>query len=90
MKEAKIYNELPNNYWRFIEKHLPKYSSNDDVLRSDILSRFIFDEEVCDEDYDWLPETKEEAQMMLEEIDLELYNEAVKAFNEKERNEHKM
>lgn len=85
MKEAKIYNELPNNYWRFIEKHLPKYSSNNDVLRSDILSRFIFDEEVQEEDYDWLPETKEEAQMMLEEIDLELYNEAVRAFNEKEK-----
>lgn len=85
MKEARIYNELPNNYWRFIEKHLPKYSSNNDVLRSDILSRFIFDEEVQEEDYDWLPETKEEAQMMLEEIDLELYNEAVRAFNEKEK-----
>lgn len=85
MKEAKIYNELPNNYWRFIEKHLPKYSSNNDVLRSDILSRFIFDEEVQEEDYDWLPETKEEAQMMLEEIGLELYNEAVRAFNEKEK-----
>lgn len=85
MKEAKIYNELPNNYWRFIEKHLPRYSSNNDVLRSDILSRFIFDEEVQEEDYDWLPETKEEAQMMLEEIDLELYNEAVRAFNEEEK-----
>ena len=85
MKEARIYNELPNNYWRFIEKYLPKYSSNNDVLRSDILSRFIFDKEVQEEDYDWLPKTKEEAQMMLEEIDLELYNEAVKAFNEKEK-----
>lgn len=85
MKEAKIYNELPNNYWRFIEKHLSKYSSNNDVLRSDILSRFIFDEEVQEEDYDWLPETKEEAQMMLEEIDLELYNEAVRAFNEEKK-----
>lgn len=85
MKEAKIYNELPNNYWHFIGKHLPKYSSDSNVLKSDILSRFIFDEEVRDEDYDWLPETKEEAQMMLEEIDLELYNEAVRAFNEEEK-----
>lgn len=83
MKEVKEYNDLPNNYWHFIGKHLPGYSSNNNVLRSDILSRFILDEEVKEEDYDWLPKTKEEAQMMLEEIDLELYNEAVRAYNRK-------
>ena len=81
IKSARTYNELPNDYWRFIEKNLPKYSSDSNVLRSDVLSRFIFDEEVCEEDFEWLPKTKEEAQQMLEEIDLDLYNQAVKIYN---------
>lgn len=41
-------------YWEFIEKYLPGYSHRDDVLRSDILLRFLTDEEVRDEDLKWI------------------------------------
>lgn len=82
MIEVTGYNELPEDYWDFIEKHLPYYSQDDDVLKTDILYRYITDEEVWDEDYEWLPKTKEEAQVWLEELEIELYNKAVKAFND--------
>lgn len=81
MIEVTGYNELPEDYWDFIEKHLPYYSSDNDVLKTDILCRYINDEEVWEEDYEWLPKTKEEAQEWLEELEIELYNEAVRAFN---------
>lgn len=43
-------NNTHNNFWRFIESYLPNYSSRDDVLYDDILTRFIENEEVCEED----------------------------------------
>ena len=32
-------------YWAFIEQYLPDYSSRDDVLHSDILTRYLDGEE---------------------------------------------
>lgn len=83
MDKVKTYIEMPDDYWTFIEEHLPDYSSRDDVLKSDILARYVFGEEVCDEDLEWLPSDKEEARSMAAELDLSLYNEAVEAYNKK-------
>lgn len=38
------------NYWQFIEDYLPNYYSREDVLWSDILIRFIENEELDDSD----------------------------------------
>lgn len=81
MKEIKTYQELPNNYWNFIEKYLPNYTRRNDVLESDILTRYVENEEVDEDDLEWLPENKEEARKQLEELDVELYNESVEARN---------
>ena len=40
--------------WRFIEDYLPNYSSRDDILRNDILFRYLDDDDVCDEDMQWI------------------------------------
>ena len=41
-------------YWPFIEKNLPNYYRRDDVLYSDILMRYLSDEEVCETDLKWI------------------------------------
>lgn len=49
--------QISNSYistWRFIEDYLPNYSSRDDILRNDILFRYLDDDDVCDEDMQWI------------------------------------
>jgi len=38
------------DYWAFIEKYYPKYSHCDNVLLSDILTRKLVGEEICEQD----------------------------------------
>ncbi len=42
--------------WNFICAYLPNYYSRDDVLRSDILRRYIDDEYVVESDLQWIDE----------------------------------
>ncbi|WP_125719027.1 6-phospho-beta-glucosidase [Flavobacterium ustbae] len=42
------------NYWLFIEEYYPNYSSCDNVLLSDILTRKLEGEEVCSEDDEYI------------------------------------
>ena len=42
--------------WQFIEDNLPDYYRRNDVLRDDILYRFLEGEEVCDDDLEWIEE----------------------------------
>ena len=47
---------MDNKYsdlWSFIATNLPNYSSRDDVLRSDILFRFLNNEDVDESDKQW-------------------------------------
>jgi hypothetical protein len=72
---------LPDDYWDIIEKYLPDYSSSDEVLKSDILTRYIDDEEVSLEDLKWINEdikTKSKAKAMLFKIDKKLYFDALR------------
>lgn len=79
MEKVENYQELPENYWDVIAEHLPDYYRRDDVLKSDILTRYVNDEEVYEKDLEWLPDSKEEARKQLEELDVRLYNEAIEA-----------
>lgn len=45
-----------SNIWGFIGEYLPNYHSRDDVLKSDILFRFIDGDEVIEEDRKWIKE----------------------------------
>lgn len=47
---------MHNMFWRFIESYLPNYSSRDDVLWDDILTRFLEGDDVCEEDMAWISE----------------------------------
>jgi hypothetical protein len=47
-------DNMHNMFWRFIESYLPNYSSRDDVLWDDILTRFLEDDDVCEEDMAWI------------------------------------
>lgn len=54
MNNTKFINNSYNNFWLFIESNLPNYSSRDDILHYDILFRYIDDDDVCDEDMEWI------------------------------------
>ena len=56
MNNTKQINSSYINSWRFIEEYLPNYYSHDDVLRNDILFRFFYNDDVCDEDLKWIQE----------------------------------
>lgn len=43
-----------SNLWSFIEDYLPNYYSRNDVLRSDILFRYINNEDVSESDVKWI------------------------------------
>ena len=42
------------DYWAFIEQYYPKYSSSDSILLSDILTRKLDGEEICDQDEEYI------------------------------------
>lgn len=55
--------------WRFIEEYLPNYSSRDDVLRDDILFRFVDGDDVSKEDLKWIEdEFKNDKNLVKEEL----------------------
>lgn len=69
-------------YWPFIEQYLPDYSSRDDVLHSDILTRYLDGEEVWEGDLPWIAElgTREDVVAELIDIDSCLLQEAIEAY----------
>lgn len=40
-----------SDFWGFIAEYLPNYSSRNDVLKSDVLRRFLDDEDLCYDDF---------------------------------------
>ncbi len=42
------------NYWAFIERYYPKYSSCNNILLSDILTRKLHGEEICEKDEEYI------------------------------------
>lgn len=75
---------MPTNYWTFIENYLPNYSSRGDVLWSDILMRYIDNEEVAKEDLKRIKEeiglNKQTVVQELKRIDQLLFAESLNAY----------
>ena len=69
-------------YWPFIEQYLPDVSSRDDVLHSDILTRYLDGEEVWEVDLPWIAElgSREDVVAELVDIDSHLFQEALEAY----------
>ena len=70
-----------NNLELFIEKFLPDYYHDDDVLRSDILCRYLDNEDVDESDLQWIyrefGSDKAKVQDALERLDMELAHKAL-------------
>lgn len=62
------------SYVDYIEEHLPDYYSNSDVLKSDLLTRFLDGESLSVQDLDLIgnPKSAKEAFRLLYETDLKL------------------
>lgn len=59
---------METGYWRFIEKYLPNYSSNDLVLLSDILWRYVDNDDVDTSDMEWIGKSFADKNEVLTEI----------------------
>lgn len=62
------------DYWAFIEKYYPKYYSCDSVLLSDILTRKLEGEEICEDDEEYIKDWNVRKKLL--ELDKELLCEA--------------
>lgn len=78
--DHKFYSDL----WSFIAEYLPNYSSRNDVLESDILRRFLDDEDLCYDDFlmihDEYGGNKENVKNALIVLETSLIQEALKAY----------
>jgi hypothetical protein len=63
------------DYWKFIEKYYPKYDHCDDVLLSDILSRKLDGQEICEDDEKMIKDWDVKAELL--KIDQMLLSEAL-------------
>lgn len=71
------------NYWEFIGQYLPKYHADNRVLMSDILFKYINDEEMSEEDIMYVEREYHNKDVVLKELkrlDLELLEESLDAF----------
>jgi len=70
--------------WDFIEQYLPKYSSRNDVLESDILQRYIDNEDVLVSDMKWIKEIGSDDDIIayINQLNCRLYNESMKAYKQ--------
>jgi hypothetical protein len=66
------------DYWSFIEKYYPKYSNCDKVLLSDILTKKLNGEGICEEDEEYIKDR--DVKKDLFELDKELLCEAFENF----------
>lgn len=70
-------------HWPFIERYLPDYYSNEDVLVSDILLRYLTGEEVSKSDQMWIhAEFNDKAEILAEliKIDTALFSRSLSAY----------
>ena len=63
-------DESKFEYWAFIEKYYPKYYSCDNVLLSDILTRKLDGEEICEKDEKYIKDWDVKKELF--ELDKEL------------------
>lgn len=73
-----------NNVWSFIEDFLPNYSFRDDILRDDILLKYLENEYVSEDDLQWIKdEFNGNKQLIKEELiklEIGFMTEAIRAY----------
>lgn len=73
-----------SDFWGFVAEYLLNYTSRNEVLRSDILRRFLDDEALCYDDflmiYDEYGGNKENVKNALVELEASLAREALEAY----------
>lgn len=86
MNNTKNTNNYTNGFWRFIEEYMPNYYLRDDVLRDDILLRFVENEDIYEKDLDWIAdEFDSNKKLIVEEIirlETKFAEEALRAYYE--------
>ncbi|QBZ98575.1 hypothetical protein [Flavobacterium sangjuense] len=71
-------NEPTFDYWRFIEQYYPNYDHSDSILLSDILTRKLSGQEICESDEEYIKGWDVRKELM--ELDKELLGKAFENF----------
>jgi len=71
-------NESQFDYWNFIVKYYPNYDHCDNILMSDILTRKLHGEEICESDEEYIKGWDIRKELM--ELDKELLGKAFENF----------
>ena len=82
------FPDTPNSYhdgfWQFVMDYLPNYSTRDDVLRDDILLRYLEGDEVAEDDRRWITEEFDNDEQRIREelirLETQFANEALRAY----------
>jgi hypothetical protein len=86
MNNIEKTHETYSDFWSFISEYLPGYSWRDDVLESDILCRYVSDEDVGEEDMKWIDQyyggDKQLVAQALIELEAKFAKEALDAYYE--------
>lgn len=75
MKTSENNNQ---NYWSFIENYYPNYHSCDDILLSDILSRKLNGQEICEENEEMIKDWNVKAELL--ELDQKIFSKALENY----------
>jgi hypothetical protein len=73
-------DEAKFDYWDFIEKHYPKYYSCNQILLSDILTKKLDGEEICEEDEEYIKDWDIKAELL--KLDQAIMQKAMKNYFE--------
>lgn len=77
-KSNKVEDEPTFDYWDFIEKYYPNYYHCNSILLSDILTRKLHGEEICEKDEEYIKDW--DIRKELKELDKELLGKAFENF----------
>lgn len=77
---AIIKNKFGFEYWNFIEKYYPNYSTCNNILLSDILSRKLNGQEIDEESENYINQWNMKEELLI--LDTELFRKALENYLE--------
>ena len=69
--------KLPPKYWETVKKYYPDYNTSKDILKHDILTRFINGYELSKKELKLIKAFKNNAKKHLNDLEIKIYTKAI-------------